>query len=82
MRVVKAERWHKVETNEHTAAAGAGAASRRCSVCGSQQLRALGDTVLDSATLGRYRVIRCEGCGYDLLEPVAVAPAATTLAAC
>jgi ribosomal protein S27E len=68
MRVVKAERWHMVETDE--AAAGAGMASRRCSVCGSDHLVPHEDAVL----------VRCEGCGYDLLEPLA-APAAAGLAA-
>ena len=74
MRVVKAERWHLVETDEPAAAAGADA-SRRCSVCRSDRLVAHGETVLDGATLRRFRTVRCEGCGYDLLEPLAV-PAA------
>jgi hypothetical protein len=64
MQVVKAERWHKVETSRPRA----GAASRRCSVCGSQHLAPHGDPVLDGVTLARYQVVRCEGCGYDLLE--------------
>jgi hypothetical protein len=81
MRVVKADRWHMVATDEAPAAAGAGTASRRCSVCGSQHLVAHDDAVLDGATLRRYRTVRCEGCGYDLLEPLA-APAAANLAAC
>jgi hypothetical protein len=74
MRVVKAERWHMVETDED-AAAGAGMASRRCSVCGSHHLVPHEDAVLDGATLRRYRTVRCEGCGYDLLEPLVVEPA-------
>ena len=79
MRVVKADRWHLVETDERTAATGA-SASRRCSVCGSSHLVAHGETVLDGATLRRFRTVRCEGCGYDLLEPQA-APAAAGLVA-
>ena len=79
MRVVKGERWHMVETDE-AAAAGAGMASRRCSVCGSPHLVPHADAVLDGVTLRRYRTVRCEGCGYDLLEPLA-APAAAGLAA-
>ena len=78
MRVVKAERWHMVETDEG-AAAGAGTALRRCSVCGSRQLHPHEDAVLDGVTLRRYRTVRCEGCGYDLLEPLA-APAAAGIA--
>ena len=68
MRVVKAERWHRVDTESE--------ASRRCSVCGSAQLSPTGETVLDSGTLKWHRVIRCGGCAYDLLEettPAAVA---------
>ena len=77
MRVVKAERWHLVETSQETTAPRVGAPPRRCSVCGSPQLAAPGETVLDAATLARYRVVRCGGCGYDLLEPLpAVALAA------
>ena len=64
MRVVKAERWHMVETD-------AGTGARRCSVCGSRQLLPHEDAVLDGVTLRRYRTVRCEGCGYDLLEPLA-----------
>ena len=78
MRVVKAERWHMVATDEG-AVAGAGAASRYCSVCGSRQLVPHEDAVLDGVTLRRYRTVRCGGCGYDLLEPLA-APAAAGMA--
>ncbi|HLH26310.1 MAG TPA: hypothetical protein VK066_27640 [Chloroflexota bacterium] len=81
MRVVKAERWHMVTTDEGPTAAGADTASRRCSVCGSRRLVAHEDDVVDAATLRRYRTVRCEGCGYDLLEPLA-APAPAKLAAC
>ena len=80
MRVVRADRWHLVDTDQH-AAAGAGTASRCCSVCGSPHLVAHDDVVLDGATLRRYRTVRCQGCGYDLLEPLAQ-PTATSLAAC
>ncbi|HEY7060333.1 MAG TPA: hypothetical protein VII06_02555 [Chloroflexota bacterium] len=79
MRVVKAERWHMVETDNGAPTAGAGGALRRCSVCGSRQLQAHEDAVLDGATLRRYRTVRCEGCGYDLLEPLAT-PAAAGIA--
>src|SRR5688572_24725532 len=64
MRVVKADRWHKVEL------AADSAADRRCSVCGSLRLAAPGETVLDGTTRTRYRVVRCAGCGFDLLEPL------------
>ncbi len=64
MQVVKAERWHMVERGE------ADGALRRCSVCGSLYLTARGEPVIDGSTLTRYRVLRCEGCGYDLLEPL------------
>ena len=67
MQVVKAERWHKVETWHPSA----GATERRCSVCGSAHLAPHGDVALDGTTLARYRVVRCEGCGFDLLEPLA-----------
>lgn len=62
MRVVKAERWRKVATP-------AGLIGRHCSTCGSSRLATLGETVLDGSTLTRYQVVRCEDCGYDLLEP-------------
>ncbi len=81
MRVVKADRWHMVATDETLTATDAGTASRRCSVCGSRRLVAHEDAVLDGATLRRYRTVRCEGCGYDLLEPLAT-PAPADLAAC
>jgi DNA-directed RNA polymerase subunit RPC12/RpoP len=80
MCVVKAERWHMVQTDEASTAAGTETVSRRCSVCGSQRLVAHGDAVVDGATLRRYRTVRCEGCGYDLLEPLA-APATARRAA-
>jgi hypothetical protein len=81
MRVVKADRWHMVTTDNDSTAVGVPTASRRCSVCGSGCLVAHADAVLDGATLRRYRTVRCEGCGYDLLEPLAV-PVAAGLAAC
>ncbi len=65
MRVVKAERWHRVDTTSH--------GSRRCSACGSSQLVPTGETVLDSGSLKWYRVVRCGGCAYDLLEEESVA---------
>jgi hypothetical protein len=67
MQVVKAERWHKVEIQRPSN----GAAVRQCSVCGSSRLTPHGDNVLDGISLDRYRVVRCEGCGFDLLEPLA-----------
>ncbi len=66
MDVVRAERWHLVDT------AGKNGAStrRRCSVCGMEQLYPRDGAVLDSASRQRFRVVRCAGCGYDLLEPL------------
>jgi hypothetical protein len=77
MRVVKAERWHKVAGASEGLFRGAGVAPRRCSVCGSADLAAPGETVVDGASLARYRVVRCGGCDYDLLElvPAVVAKA-------
>jgi len=81
MRVVKAERWHKVasasEGSFDSFGKGAGAAPRRCTVCGSTDLAAPGETVVDGISLARYRVVRCGGCDYDLLElvPAVVAKA-------
>jgi hypothetical protein len=71
MRVVKAERWHRVETSSK--------AVRRCSVCGESRLTPTGETVLDSSTMTRYGVVRCGGCAYDLLEelPLAAVSAAS-----
>jgi hypothetical protein len=40
-------------------------------VCGSPYLTPHDAHVLDGATLTRYQVVRCEGCGYDLLEALA-----------
>ena len=68
MRVVKAERWHKVEALPQLTAGSGG--ERVCSACGSGQLGAPGETVLDGTMLARYRIVRCIRCGYDLLEPV------------
>ncbi|MBX5490486.1 MAG: hypothetical protein IRZ14_04960 [Chloroflexi bacterium] len=62
MRVVRAERWHHVRGSHGTSG------PRRCSVCGSAQLTAAGEVVLDARTSQRYRVVRCHDCGYDLLE--------------
>ena len=59
MRVVRAERWHFVR--------GGAAAAAGCSVCGSGRLGTLGETVIDGETAARYRVVRCQDCGYDLL---------------
>ena len=77
MRVVKAERWHKVERPENPMAEATSPA-RSCSVCGSQHLTSPGQTVVDAGTLARYRVVRCAGCGYDLLEPTNAALAAAS----
>jgi hypothetical protein len=75
MRVVKAERWHHVASAEAPGVDGRPA--RRCSVCASAQLGSGGDIVMDGASLARYQVVRCGGCGYDLLEPLAVTLAAS-----
>jgi hypothetical protein len=61
MRIVKAERWHRVDRE---------GGIDQCSVCWSGRLLRTNDVVLDSTTLQQYRVVRCQGCGYDLLEPV------------
>ncbi len=64
MQIVKAERWHKVEP------VSGGSTMRHCSVCGSRRLAVRDEPVLDGSTRARYRVVRCDGCGYDLLEPL------------
>jgi hypothetical protein len=69
MRVVKADRWHRVEAEP--------GARRCCSVCGSTELTATDETVLDSSSLRWYRVVRCGGCAYDLLEESALAAVAS-----
>ncbi len=75
MRVVKAERWHKVNV---VPTSGSQPPQRMCSACGSHQLGAPSDTVIDATTLQRYRVVRCQQCGYDLLEAVAPSLAAAS----
>jgi hypothetical protein len=77
MRVVKAERWHKVASASDASFRGASAAPRRCTVCGSTDLTNSSETVVDGVSLARYRVVRCGGCDYDLLElvPAVVAKA-------
>ena len=65
MRVVKAERWHQVETKSD--------AVRRCSVCGDSRLTPTGETVMDGLTRARYSIVRCGGCAYDLLEEQSLA---------
>ena len=65
MRVVKAERWHQVETRSD--------ATRRCSVCGESRLTPTGETVMDGITRTRYSIVRCGGCAYDLLEEQSLA---------
>ena len=72
MRVVRAERWHKVELPQEAMASGLAGAARHCSACGSAQLSPHTETVLDGTTLTRYHIVRCGSCGYDLLEPVAL----------
>jgi hypothetical protein len=74
MYLVQAARWHAVRhlpTPEQTP-------TRYCSVCGSAQLRPSEETVLDAGTRLRYRVVRCHGCGYDLLEPLPAASSAAS----
>ena len=78
MRVVKAERWHRVDAVHGASPTGASGvvASGRCSVCGSSQLSPHDRVVMDGVSQTRYSVVRCAGCGYDLLEPLLVAQAA------
>ncbi len=73
MYLVKAARWHSVEWLP----AADGAPSRRCSVCGGADLIPSGETALDASVNRRYGVLRCRGCGYDLLEPQVRAAAAS-----
>lgn len=69
MRIVKAERWHRVDEDHGV---------EQCSVCWSTRLRRTNDVVLDSTSLQQYRIVRCQGCDYDLLE---AAPAAAAVGA-
>jgi hypothetical protein len=64
MFIVKAARWHFVEILPSAARTPI----RRCSVCASTDLRASGQTALDAVANCRYEIVRCQGCGYDLLE--------------
>jgi ribosomal protein S27E len=72
MYIVKAARWHFVEVLPSATRTP----TRRCSVCASTDLRPSGQTALDAVANRRYGIVRCQGCGYDLLEP-----AVTTVAA-
>ncbi len=74
MYIVKAARWHVVERLPLPDRI----AARRCSVCACLELSAGGEIVLDAAAGIRYQVVRCHGCGYDLLEPLARASAAAS----
>jgi hypothetical protein len=74
MYIVKAVRWHMVERLPTSGAAPA----RCCSMCGCSQLRPSDETALDASTGMRYRVVRCHGCGYDLLEPLSTASSAAS----
>jgi hypothetical protein len=73
MLLVKAVRWHTVERRP----AAQGTVVRRCSVCGDSEFGAAVETALDAATRSYYDVVRCQGCGYDLLESRAPVVAAT-----
>jgi hypothetical protein len=73
MLVVKAVRWHRVEHLSPTA----GPPTGHCSVCGGSDLGKPVETALDAVTRRYYDVVRCEGCGYDLLEVRAPVAAAT-----
>ena len=72
MYLVRAARWHMVEIPPTTSTSSAGAPPRRCSACGSGELAPAGTTVMDALTHERYSMVRCYGCGYDLLEPLAL----------
>jgi hypothetical protein len=74
MYIVKAVRWHMVERSPLPDEAP----RRRCSVCAGSDLGAGGETALDAATGMRYWVVRCHGCGYDLLEPLPAASSAAS----
>jgi hypothetical protein len=74
MLVVQAVRWHRVER----LSPAAGPPARRCSACGGSNLGKPVETALDAITRCYYDVVRCQSCGYDLLEscaPVAAASA-------
>ncbi len=74
MYVVKAARWHFVEVLPSATRTPI----RRCSVCASTDLTASGQTALDALANRRYRIVRCQGCGYDLLEPAVPAVVAAS----
>ena len=74
MYIVKAARWHGVELLPVPGRMSA----RRCSVCACLELGAGGEIVLDAVASVRYQVVRCYGCGYDLLEPLARSSAAAS----
>ncbi len=67
MQVVRADRWHKVSADDTSGNAG----GRRCSVCNAECPPVHREAVLDGTTLRRYWIVRCAGCGCDLLEPLA-----------
>ena len=69
MYMIKAARWHTVEVLP----ALERARGRRCTVCAGSDLGPLGELVLDAVSGTHYRIVRCAGCGYDLLESVAPA---------
>ena len=75
MYIVRSDRWRHVDTAPPTMS---GKPSRRCSVCTSRDLTAKSEVVLDPYTRTRYSVLRCHGCGNDLLEPLPVASAAAS----
>jgi hypothetical protein len=74
MYIVKAARWHGVELLPFPD----GTSARCCSACACSDLSAAGEIALDAATGVRYRVVRCHGCAYDLLEPLASSSAAAS----
>ncbi|HZU06593.1 MAG TPA: hypothetical protein VFB73_11520 [Chloroflexota bacterium] len=64
MQVIRAERWHQVVVPPEPA-------PPYCSVCGSTRLTPRREVVFDGTTRARYHLVRCGGCGYDLLQPLA-----------
>lgn len=65
MQVIRANRWHHVDLGGPLRPS----APRRCSVCGAEQLTPKGETVVDGVSGRYYAIVRCDGCGYDLLDP-------------
>jgi len=74
MFIVKAARWSSVDL----LLSAQGAPVRCCSVCASTDLWVSGETALDAITNRRYGVVRCLGCGFDLLESTVAEMAAAS----